>query len=89
MLLTLLATAGLALYVDADSSFGSIYGPLAGVFALLLWSLLSSIALFYGTAVCAPSSRYGRVRSPRCTTTRVVRTVRSSRDSKSGSRYIV
>jgi YihY family inner membrane protein len=53
VLLTLLATAGLALYVNLSSSFGSIYGPLAGVFALLLWSLLSSIALFYGTAVCA------------------------------------
>ena len=25
----------------------------AGIFALLLWALLSSIALFYGTAVCA------------------------------------
>ena len=30
-----------------------MYGPLAGVFALLLWSLLSSIAVFYGAAVCA------------------------------------
>ncbi len=27
--------------------------PAAGVVALLLWSLLVSIALFYGTAVCA------------------------------------
>ena len=34
-------------------SFGSTYGPLGGVFALLLWSLFSSIALFYGTALCA------------------------------------
>lgn len=53
VLLTMLATGGLAVYVNASSSFGSIYGPLAGVFALLLWALLSSIALFYGTAVCA------------------------------------
>ena len=30
-----------------------VYGPLAGVFALLLWALLSSIAFFFGTAVCA------------------------------------
>ena len=29
------------------------YGPLAGIIALLLWSLLSAIALFYGVAVCA------------------------------------
>ena len=47
------ATVGLAAYVSLSGSFGQIYGPLAGVFALLLWSLLSSIALFYGTAVCA------------------------------------
>lgn len=53
VLLTALATAGLASYVSLSGSFGSVYGPLAGVFALLLWALLSSIALFYGTAVCA------------------------------------
>lgn len=47
------ATLGLAAYVGLSGSFGQIYGPLAGVFVLLLWSLLSSIALFYGTAVCA------------------------------------
>jgi YihY family inner membrane protein len=47
------ATIGLAAYVSLSGSFGQIYGPLAGVFALLLWSLLSSIALFYGIAVCA------------------------------------
>ena len=44
---------GLATYVTLSGSFSSTYGPLAGVFALLLWSLLSSIALFYGTALCA------------------------------------
>lgn len=48
-----LATGGLAAYVTLSGSFGQIYGPLAGVFALLLWSWLSSIALFYGLAVCA------------------------------------
>ena len=48
-----LATAGLAAYVSLSASFGSVYGPLAGVFALLLWALLSSVAFFYGTAVCA------------------------------------
>jgi YihY family inner membrane protein len=53
VLLSALATAGLASYVSLSGSFGSVYGPLAGVFALLLWALLSSIALFYGTAVCA------------------------------------
>ena len=53
VLLTGVATAGLAAYVSLSGSFGSVYGPLAGVFALLLWALLSSIAFFYGTAVCA------------------------------------
>ena len=53
VLLTILATGGLAAYVHLSSSFGSTYGPLAGIIALLLWSLLSAIALFYGVAVCA------------------------------------
>ena len=53
VLLTLLATGLLAAYTHLSPSFGDVYGPLAGVFALLLWSLLSAIALFYGTAVCA------------------------------------
>ena len=47
------ATALLALYVRLGDSFGQVYGPLAGVFALLIWALLSSIAVFYGAAVCA------------------------------------
>ncbi|QSR32472.1 hypothetical protein CFI00_18645 [Nocardioides sp. S5] len=51
--LTAVATAGLAAYVSLSGSFGSVYGPLAGIFALLLWALLSSVAFFYGTAVCA------------------------------------
>lgn len=53
VVLSALATAGLALYVSQSGSFGSVYGPLAGIFALLLWSLLSSISLFFGIAVCA------------------------------------
>ena len=53
VLLTFAATGLLALYVKESPSFGDVYGPLAGVFALLLWSLLSSMALFFGTSVCA------------------------------------
>jgi YihY family inner membrane protein len=53
VVLSALATVGLASYVSLSGSFGSVYGPLAGVFALLLWALLSSIAFFLGTAVCA------------------------------------
>ncbi|GEP36591.1 hypothetical protein NPS01_02540 [Nocardioides psychrotolerans] len=51
--LSMLAAAGLALYVNLSGSFGSTYGPLAGIVALLLWSLLSSISLFFGVAICA------------------------------------
>jgi YihY family inner membrane protein len=53
VVLSMTATGLLAAYVSASSSFGATYGSLGGVFALLLWSLLSSIALFAGTAVCA------------------------------------
>ena len=53
VVLTLLAAGGLAAYVHVSSSFGSTYGPLAGIVALLIWSLLSAMALFYGLAVCA------------------------------------
>lgn len=53
VLLSMAAAGGLAAYVKISGSFGEIYGPLAGVFALLLWSLLSSISLFFGAAVCA------------------------------------
>jgi YihY family inner membrane protein len=51
--LNLVTTGLLAAYVHLSPSFGQIYGPLGGVFALLLWTLLSSIGLFYGAAVCA------------------------------------
>jgi uncharacterized BrkB/YihY/UPF0761 family membrane protein len=51
--LSLAASGLLALYVKLSGSFDDVYGPLAGVFALLLWSLLTSISLFYGAAVCA------------------------------------
>ncbi|CUR54565.1 Ribonuclease BN [metagenome] len=53
VVLSMAAAAGLATYVKLSDSFGSTYGPLAGVFALLVWSLLSSISLFYGVAICA------------------------------------
>lgn len=53
VVLSALATAGLTIYVRASPAFGDVYGPLAGVVALLVWSLMSAIALFYGAAVCA------------------------------------
>ena len=43
----------LALYVSHSSSFGTLYGPLTGMFALLLWSQLTSLALLLGLAFSA------------------------------------
>ncbi|MDF9716891.1 YihY/virulence factor BrkB family protein [Nocardioides sp. ChNu-153] len=53
VVLVLVASGGLAAYVGATGSFSTVYGPLTGVIALLLWALLSAGALFYGAAVCA------------------------------------
>jgi YihY family inner membrane protein len=53
LLLWLLLTGLLALYVVKSGSFGSTYGPLTGIFALLLWANLSSVALFLGVAFAA------------------------------------
>ncbi|MFC4589150.1 YihY/virulence factor BrkB family protein [Sphaerisporangium corydalis] len=46
-------TWGLSLYVEKSGSFGATYGPLTAVMALLLWSLLSSVALFLGLSFAA------------------------------------
>jgi len=40
----------LSLYVQTSGSFGSTYGPLTGIIALLLWAYLTSVALFLGIA---------------------------------------
>jgi YihY family inner membrane protein len=53
VVLSMLATGGLAAYVGLSGSFGSTYGPLAGIVALLLWALMTSASLFYGVALCA------------------------------------
>jgi YihY family inner membrane protein len=49
----LAVTAALGLFFSMSKSFGQTYGPLAGIVALQLWSLLSAIALLYGGAVAA------------------------------------
>jgi YihY family inner membrane protein len=46
-------TIALGYFFRASTSFGETYGPLAGVVALLLWALLSSVAVLYGAAVAA------------------------------------
>lgn len=53
VVLVLVATGGLAAYVGLSGSFSTVYGPLAGIVALLLWASFSSMALFFGAAVCA------------------------------------
>jgi YihY family inner membrane protein len=49
----LLVTFGLSVFFAMSKSFGQIYGPLAGIVALLLWSLLSAVAVLFGGAVAA------------------------------------
>jgi YihY family inner membrane protein len=53
VVLSFLITVGMGAVVRASSSFGDTYGPLAGIVALLLWGLLTSIALFFGGSVTA------------------------------------
>ncbi len=53
VLLWCAVTASLGFFFSASRSFGDTYGPLAGVVALLLWSLLSSIAVLFGAALGA------------------------------------
>ena len=46
-------TLCLGLFFRLSTSFGETYGPLAGVVALLLWALLSSVAVLFGAAAAA------------------------------------
>ena len=46
-------TAGLGVFFTLSSSFGETYGPLAGIIALMLWALLSAVAVLFGGAVAA------------------------------------
>ena len=45
--------AVLVVYVEATGSFGATYGPIAGTIGVLLWTFLSSVALFLGLAFAA------------------------------------
>ncbi|WUH89526.1 YihY/virulence factor BrkB family protein [Streptomyces sp. NBC_00433] len=46
-------TALLALYLRLSGSFDTVYGPLSAFMALLLWSYLTSLALFLGLSFAA------------------------------------
>jgi uncharacterized BrkB/YihY/UPF0761 family membrane protein len=48
-----LVTLGLSLFLRLSSSFGDVYGPLAGIVALQLWMFFSAVAAFFGAAVTA------------------------------------
>jgi YihY family inner membrane protein len=45
--------AVLVVYLEATNSFGTTYGPIAGTIGVLLWTFLSSVALFLGLAFAA------------------------------------
>ncbi len=53
VVLVLLVTLALGGFFSLSSTFGQTYGPLAGFVALLLWTLLTSIAVLYGVAIAA------------------------------------
>ncbi|MEX0172963.1 YihY/virulence factor BrkB family protein [Streptomyces sp. LMG1-1-1.1] len=53
LLLWLGATWALSLYVGSGGSFTTVYGPLSAFMALLLWSYLTSLALFLGLSFAA------------------------------------
>jgi uncharacterized BrkB/YihY/UPF0761 family membrane protein len=46
-------TVALGLYFSLDSQLGQTYGPLLGIIGLLLWSYLTSAALYLGFAFTA------------------------------------
>jgi len=54
VLLWFVFTGLLALYLDMSAgTFGNTYGPLTGMIALLVWTWLTSLALFLGVAFAA------------------------------------
>jgi YihY family inner membrane protein len=53
VLLWLGFTGALALYLAESREFGETYGPLAGTIGVLLWTMLTSVALFAGLAFAA------------------------------------
>jgi YihY family inner membrane protein len=46
-------TVALGLFFQASTTFSTTYGPLAGMIALLIWALLSSVAILSGAALAA------------------------------------
>jgi uncharacterized BrkB/YihY/UPF0761 family membrane protein len=55
-------TLAMGLLFRVSHSFGDTYGPLAGIVALEVWCMLSSMAILFGGAVAAQleAERSGR-----------------------------
>ena len=53
VLLWFLFTFLLGVYLSSSKAFGETYGPLIGVIGMLLWTLLTSLAIFLGLALTA------------------------------------
>jgi YihY family inner membrane protein len=54
VLLWFVFTGLLAVYLDASSgTFGRTYGPLTGIIAILIWTFLTSLAIYLGLAFAA------------------------------------
>ena len=53
VILVVVVRISLTGFFVVSSTFGDTYGPLAGFVAMLLWTLLSSIAFLYGVAMAA------------------------------------
>lgn len=51
--LWLVFVGGLYLFLETTDSFGATYGPIAGTIGVLLWTFLTSVALFLGLAFSA------------------------------------
>lgn len=65
LVLWVVFTVLLAGYLQLAGSVGSVYGPLTGIIALLIWAQLIAAAIFLGLAVCAQleAARAGRLRA--------------------------
>ncbi len=54
VLLWFILTGALAFYLDVSSgTFGRTYGPLTGIIAILIWTFLTSLAIYLGLAFAA------------------------------------
>ena len=62
-----IVTVAFSVVFRASSSFGEVYGPLAGVVALQIWTFFSAVAIFFGAAIAAQleAVRSGTKASPR------------------------